>query len=325
MRALVHRAPRDWVLQDLTIPDPREDEVLLQVEAAGFCPSDWKIYLGYKPVPSGTIPGHEIAARVLYDPDERLDPGEPVVVYPIIPCDTCPACEAGMTHQCERKISVGYDRHGGFAEKLVLPGKVLFRTTEEDPERRLLVEPLATVVWGLTRARVREAHRILILGLGPMGLLHSLALKEIWEKTHVWGWDPHEQRRAFAQRFSGLTPELPQRVDLAILATGSTDALQLAMERLEPGGTLLLYASYYRETPHLDANEIHYRELQVVGTHSVPLSVFLEVRTLMEDGLDPTPIITHRYPLEGYTELLARYAQREGLKFIFRMDASTQR
>ncbi len=324
MRALIHQAPRNWDLQEIPTPKVREDEVLLRVEAAGFCPSDWKIYLGYKPVSPGTIPGHEIAARVVEDPDERLEPGEPVVIYPIIFCDTCNACRHQQTHHCENKISVGYDRAGGFADYLVLPGSVVYRTTLEDPERRLLVEPMATVVWGLTRARVREASRILILGLGPMGLLHGLALREIWNRTEVWGWDPDAHRRSFARTFPGLNTELPgDPVDLVVLATGSTQALRMALDRLRPGGTLLLYSSYYRETPRLDANEIHYRELQVVGTHSVPVSVFLEVRTLLEDGLDPTPIITHRYTLERYADLLQTYARRDGLKFVFRKTSDT--
>ena len=314
MRALIHRAPRRWEVVQRDLPAPGEGEALFRVLRTGFCASDWKIYLGLKPVRAGVIPGHEIAVEVVEDPTGRWQPGMRGSLYPIQFCGACSACRRGLEHHCEKKVSLGYARDGGFATHLAAPSALFVPATVEDPEWFVFAEPLATVLWGLARVHREDVARVGIWGLGPMGLLHAMVLTR-WGVTLV-GVDPRPGRRAFARKWvDHLGPETG--LDLVVVATGNRDALEEALNSVRPGGQVLLFSSYYRENGVLSANRVHYGDLRVIGTHSAPFRMMEQAMAWFREGLDPRSLITHRFTLETVGEFLAAYERMEVLKGVF--------
>lgn len=313
MKGLVHRAPRRWEVEERPLPRT-EGEALFRVLRAGFCASDWKIYLGLKPVAPGVIPGHEIAVEVVEDPTGQWVPGVRGSLYPIQFCGNCAACTRGLTQHCENKVSLGYARDGGFATHVVAPPQLLVPSPVDDPEWFVFAEPLATVLWGLSRVDRGEVTRVGIWGLGPMGLLHALVLVR-WG-VEIVGVDPRPARQDFAKPYvHRVGPE--KDLDLAVVATGAREALHEAVASLRPGGQLVLFSSYYRENGVLSANELHYRDLRVIGTHSAPFPFLEKAMTQFREGLDPRPLITHRFSLDSVEAFLARYERMEVVKGVF--------
>src|SRR5579872_597140 len=156
-------------LVELDRPEPGEDEVLLRVVACGVCGSDVSSYkLGL----SAGVMGHEIAAR--------LEPGgQLVTIDPKAPCGDCEECASGHENRCIDTLTKGVLRPGGYAEWLVAPRKVVHEVSGGlAPEVAALTEPLSVAVHAVARSEIRPGTPALVVGLGSIGLLTAVALKE---------------------------------------------------------------------------------------------------------------------------------------------------
>ena len=149
-------------------------------------------------------PGHEIAGRV----DEPGHPrhGERVAVYIPVFCGRCEECAAGRTHLCrESRDLVGWQRPGGYAERLAVPERCLLPLPDDIPDRLapLLLDTIGTTAHGVRLARrVVEGGRALVLGAGPIGLGAIVVLARM-------GFGPIDGRRA--QRLPGGLRRLARR------------------------------------------------------------------------------------------------------------------
>src|SRR5262249_9214867 len=124
MRALWYLGPGRLELQATPVPNPRPNEVVIRVGAAGVCGSDLHGYLGKslnrKPP---LVMGHEFAGTVMSvgEAVRDLAAGTAVTVYPLITCGACPACRRGDTSLCASRQVIGIHRPGGFAEFVSVP------------------------------------------------------------------------------------------------------------------------------------------------------------------------------------------------------------
>ncbi|MGV9798387.1 NAD(P)-dependent alcohol dehydrogenase [Mycobacterium sp. NPDC003449] len=115
-------------LEEVPVPDPRPDEVLIKVAAAGMCRSDFQLIEGYfpGPLPFPVIPGHEIAGRVVGLGSEAaeaggLAEGDLAVVLPNWGDGTCRQCREGNEQLCAAGRMIGFGPPGGFAEYVAVP------------------------------------------------------------------------------------------------------------------------------------------------------------------------------------------------------------
>ncbi|MBI2192603.1 MAG: zinc-binding dehydrogenase [Planctomycetes bacterium] len=120
-----HGPPENLRLVERPSPEPKPDEVLLEVQAAGLNHLDiWVRMGGARAFPLPLVPGTDVAGVVRKAGDlSRLTPGDEVVVYPCIGCNRCPACESGLEPLCTRMTFIGAHRDGGFAEFVCVPAK----------------------------------------------------------------------------------------------------------------------------------------------------------------------------------------------------------
>lgn len=125
----------DPVLEEVAVPRPGPDQVLVQVGGAGACHSDLHLMHEFEP---GTLPwappftlGHENAGWVhtLGDGVSGLEPGQPVAVVGAWGCGQCARCRAGLETYCERPDLApvpsgggGLGLDGGMAEYLLVHG-----------------------------------------------------------------------------------------------------------------------------------------------------------------------------------------------------------
>ncbi len=171
----------DLRLEETPCPTPEAGEVLVKVKAAGICGSDIpRIYqTGTYHFP--TIPGHEFAG-VVETVGEDVDSawkGKRVGIFPLIPCYDCGPCRAGQYEMCRNYGYLGSRQNGGFAEYVAVPVKNLIELpVGVSYEEAAMLEPMAVAVHAIRRAAARMSDRIVICGLGTIGLLVLMFLIE---------------------------------------------------------------------------------------------------------------------------------------------------
>src|SRR5437868_14566441 len=133
MKALVYTAPHKVEKQIHPDPLPKADEVAVTVRAAGVCGSDLLGFLGKsrKRVPP-LILGHEIGGEVASFGSEVTDlkKGQRVGIMPLITCGNCTYCKRGRNSVCDKRILLGMNVAGGFAEYTVAPRACIYPVVE---------------------------------------------------------------------------------------------------------------------------------------------------------------------------------------------------
>jgi L-iditol 2-dehydrogenase len=341
MDALVYRGPDRLELERRPTPAPGPGEALVRVEACGICGTDLRIAAGaHRAYPAGTVrvPGHEIAGTVETAGDGApVTAGERVFVAPNVGCGHCDQCHAGRVNLCRAPQALGITRDGALASHLlagadvVRQGNLLAVPSGVDAGAIAVVEPLACVLRGQRACRIGAGDLVLIIGAGPIGLLHLLAARTrgpraiaVSEPSAVrleqaagWGADlvvdPVAEDLADALAALGAAP------DVVIVAAPAAAAQPLALELAAPGGRVNLFAGLGRDGSRveLDTNLIHYKELVVTGTTACTTEDCREALELVLSGaVDTGRLITARRPLAEAREAFAAARSGQQLKVV---------
>jgi hypothetical protein len=158
MKALVYIQPKTLVLRDEAELTPRNDEVLVRVDAVGICGSDMHAYHGHdsrRPPP--LVLAHEAAGMIISGPNT----GARVAVNPLVTCGTCDWCLAGRPHLCpSRELLSVPPRAGAFAELVRVPLRspiILGQQRRLLPSRSRWPITLSTSARGCSIAQFRPA------------------------------------------------------------------------------------------------------------------------------------------------------------------------
>jgi threonine dehydrogenase-like Zn-dependent dehydrogenase len=230
------RLPGDSSVQhvEVEVPEPARGQVLVQMKASSICGSDiraiYREHLGTGPEAyQGVIAGHEPCGQVVAVGPEcrRLEPGDRVVVYHIAGCGLCQECRSGYLIGCTSALraAYGWQRDGGHAEYLladeatciVLPEPLTF------VDGALVSCGFGTAYEGLLRLQVSGGDRLLVTGLGPVGLAAAMLGRALGAGPII-GTDVAPQRLELA-RSTGL-------IDHAVPADDNATA---AIQRLTDG------------------------------------------------------------------------------------------
>ena len=167
MRAAKFHGEGRITIEQVEDPSPAADESVVRVSACALCGSDFRPWRYGWPVTSG----HEIVGRIEQPGHARH--GERVVVYIPIFCGQCEDCRAGRTHLCsggDGRQLIGWQRPGGYAEKLAAPERCLLPVPDDVPDKLapLLLDTIGTTAHGIRLARrVVTDGNALVLGAGP--------------------------------------------------------------------------------------------------------------------------------------------------------------
>lgn len=340
MQAAIWRGGRNLSVEQVPVPAIKDGEILVQVAACGLCPTDIKkIDLGLVPPP--VILGHEFSGRVVSaGPGATHLLGQRVAVYHHIPCRQCRLCDLGLYSQCEGYKITGttagfMPAGGGWAEYvrvmpwIVADGGVMVIPEDLALERAILMEPLNTCL-KCVKTLPDAAGDLVILGQGPVGLmLTALAVRQGWTVHAV---EPVPERLAMASRFGAAQAWHPDEQlleklgalggglgpDAVIAATESEEAINLALETMRFGGTMVLFA-HTRDAQLLSINggAIGKAEKRLVGSYSSSVDLNGEVLTCLSDPSIPWgELVTHLFPVSVINQALdwARKPREGSLK-----------
>jgi alcohol dehydrogenase/L-iditol 2-dehydrogenase len=303
MKAALLVRPGELVVEDVADPTVGPDDVGIAVGGVGLCGSDLSVFSGRWPAPDYPwVMGHEafgtiveVGARV---PSARI--GETVVVEPNVADLTCDRCRAGWTSTCTGRQSIGMNRQGALAERLVVPGRFAWPMPGVEPADLVCVEPTTVVLAAIRRLGGALPPSALVVGVGAQGLLMSLVLLERGVAVDVF--DVNPDRLAFA---AGLGAEALQEDDdggsfpLVVDTVGSPGSFETALGHAEVGGTILILGLDGR-TLEVTAQTLVRRQLTVRGslTYDHPDDFQTTVSLVTEGHFGPGRIVGHVYPLE---------------------------
>lgn len=325
----------------MTIADPllNPGDMLIKVKAATVCGTDIRILRGKKTVgiryPS--VLGHEFAGVVADNGgNPQFKIGDAVCVCPQFACGHCEYCIRGAENLCRNMTAMGYEIDGAFAEYVRIPasavasGNVFAIPEGLSFEKAALAEPLSCVMNGQERVAVAMGDVVVVLGAGPIGILHvKLARFAGARKIIVSELNPLRREAALKAGADLVVDptieDLQDRVrvasdglgaDVVIVAIGvpslANDALRLVRHR----GRVSLFAGFNKGVQaELDVNAIHYNELIVTGSFGLTRLQFERSLKMIASGhLEIGSMLTHRFGLEDIATALATAEQGSAIK-----------
>lgn len=247
---------------------------IVKVLGCGLCGSDivkFREHISKE----GTVLGHEIVAEIVeINSDTKFKTGEKIVTSHHIPCGTCDYCRHGNVSMCKHFKSTNI-RPGGFSEYVYLSEEHLQNVAHPMPENLSEIEasfyePLGCCVRAVKRAKLMDGSKVLVVGLGSIGILMSQALKAYG--MNVMGCELIQDRIERLQNLGidavdSRDLEQTEVFDAVFMTSGADKAIDVALKTIKSGGTILVFSS----TPHNTGypnNEIYYRELTVLGSYS---------------------------------------------------------
>jgi 2-desacetyl-2-hydroxyethyl bacteriochlorophyllide A dehydrogenase len=350
MKAAILYGDRDIRIGEAPDPQIEPHEVLVSSRYAGICGTDLHVYRGEFPdrVSYPAILGHEFGGVVAEVGSEVTDyqPGDRVVVDPIISCHNCTACLTGHINACSTLKLLGIDLDGGFGQYVAVPKDRLYKLPDAIPMENVpMVELYSIGHHVLRRGRVQPGERVVILGAGKVGLSILDVLCHSAGPNWVLSTDLEQHRLDIADKLGAAVTVNIQEADpveqvLALtdgegadcvieaighfaVAKGQDAPLQQAVEMVRNGGRIVTvglgeqYSSVYFKTFVI-------KEAELIASR-VTLGEFPRAIHLLSEGLlHPELLISHRMPIRDVAKAFAQLDQEdpETLKVVLDVQAT---
>lgn len=332
MRALIYDGYRDPLhVADVADPVAPVDGVVLRVEAAGLCRSDWHSWNGHdEDIPAFPhVPGHEFAGTIVEVGPEvtRWRVGDRVTTPFVCACGRCLVCESGNHQVCPNQWQPGFDGWGGFAEYVALPSAdtnlVRLPHDMEMTTAAGLGCRVATAYRAIAQVgRAAPGEEVVVHGCGGVGLAAVMIARALGAR--VTAVDPSAQARDLALRFGAAAAIGPSESDstlaeivavtaggphLSLEALGRADVCRLSIQSLRPRGRhvqvgLLSPATTSDPVP---MHRVIARELEVLGSHGMAAKDYSDLLALVSSGrIRPDLLVTRTI---GFDEVPAAFAE----------------
>jgi L-iditol 2-dehydrogenase len=327
-------APGRIEVTEVEIPLPRRGELLVRVMAALTCGTDLKAYRrGHPAIPMPGPFGHEFSGTVAQRGKgvRRFKEGDDVMTVHSAPCLRCAYCKKGLRNLCENIMAT--KALGAFAEYILLPPHVVAQNVYPKPprlgfEEAALLEPLSCVVHGIGPLGVRKGDTALVIGSGPIGLMHAMLLKGAGASVAVS--DRHTGKLRVARAVGAdltVGAEGAKRAvlkltggmgfDFVFECTGRPRVWEAGVDYLRRGGTMVLFGGCPGGTRvTYDAHRLHYDEITLRGVfHFTPADVKAAYGLLKGGRLPAGRLVSGSYPLGEIESAFRQLERGRGIKY----------
>lgn len=339
MQALCKVKPEaGFVLQEVAIPEIGPTDVLIKVEKAGVCGTDYHIYSWDKWAQARVKPplviGHEFMGRVtaIGDAVHSVAVGDRVSAEGHIADLTCLLCRTGEAHICERVEIIGVDRDGSFAEYIAMPEYNIWKLDPAIPdEYAAIFDPLGNAVHTVMAAGV-STKSVVITGVGSIGLM-AIPVARAAGAAAVYAIDINPAKLELAKRlgadetFDARDPDLVAKihkltngdgVDVLLEMSGQGSAIDTGLQMVRNGGRAALLGIPSDNISINLAERIIFKGLTVLGINGRTMfETWYQTQALVKSGrVDLRPIITHVLPYTEFDEAFALMKSGEAAKIV---------
>lgn len=358
MKAVIPKGPLRLEMEDIPKPVPKEDEVLIRVEAVGICGSDIRYFLGENPWALHTlgkdlketrsfILGHEVSGEIVETGKwvSRNRISERVGVLAFKGCEECYYCKRGLHNLCEHTLHIGHDGRwgdieypqGGYAEYMQIWASNAYRLPDNiSYEEATQLDGLAVAIHANNRANVSPTDKVVVIGSGPIGLMALQVSKvrgasktvaiDAWdmplEKAEELGVD-YTIKASKEGNFVDDVLKLTNRVGANVVfdTVGSIKTVEAGLRILSRMGRLILLAV----TP----TKVELNLMEVVGGEKVLTcsanhlyeDYVIGVELLASGKVKVKPFITHVMKLDEYKhafDMLLHKEEYRAMKIVLK-------
>ena len=309
MKAWRFYGKRDLRLEEISCPEPKEGEVLLKVTLCGICQTDVDEFMAgpklFSPIP--IIPGHEFGG-IVTDVGPNVSKkwlGKTVMVSPLVCCQECKFCKAGLNNLCENLGYYGIKKFdGGFAEYVTVKVDNLIESPIAEIVHFGEILLVARKVLTLAEKFFFLEKEALICGAGPVGLITALLLKKYGWSVEIC--EIREQRRKFANdlgiRSYAFIHEIPKSFSIVIDCAGEDPLVPHIfpdlISKLKHNGTLILVGLYFTEVT-LDVLSLLKKEIKIIPCFMYSSKVTKDLIEDMVDLAGPMSKMSFAIPFEN--------------------------
>lgn len=314
MKVLSLPEPSCLEVNEMDIPEPKADEVLIRVKYVGFCGSDLSSYRGNNPLVSyPRIPGHEVSGDVFKKgaavPDS-IKIGQKTTVIPYSNCGNCASCRRYRFNACQFNQTLGVQRDGAMAEFISIPWQKLIVDDDLSYLELVLVEPLTVGFHAAERGRVIDSDRVLVIGCGLIGIGAILASVERGAEVIVIDFDDNKLNLAKSLGASVvinasrvnvdeyLKEHFAEKIDVIVEAAGSAPAFSMALNQIAFTGRIVCIG-YTKQEICWESKLLIQKEIDILGSRNATPADFKRVISFMKKNRLPVEsLITHRTDFE---------------------------
>jgi len=326
MKALVkkYRRPGLW-LDEVPIPAIGKNDVLVKVIKTSICGTDVHIYdwdqWAEATIPVPMVIGHEFVGRIaaMGENVSGFEVGDLVSAEGHLVCGRWRNCLAGRRHLCNKTLGVGVNRPGVFAEYVAIPASNVWLCNPNiDLDVLSCFDPLGNAVHSALAFDLL-GEDVLITGAGPIGCMAAAVAKHAGAR-HVVVTDLIPYRLELAKKMGAtLTVDvrrdnladvmhklgMKEGFDVGLEMSGSGDAFRSMLDLMCHGGKIAMLGIMKSDT-QIDWNKVVFSGITIKGIYGREMyETWYKMTTMIESGLDISPVITHRF---HYTEFEQGFA-----------------
>lgn len=323
MDALVKCGPEPGlVLKRMPVPEPGLGEVRIKIHKTAICGTDVHIYnwdaWSRENVKPPLIIGHEYVGEIdaLGAGVTAYRPGQLVSGEGHIVCGHCRNCRAGNGQWCKSTKGVGVNRDGAFAEYIVIPASnVIPINSGIDEDVVAFFDAFGNAAHTALMFDV-VGEDVLITGAGPIGIMAAAIARKNGARSVVVT-DVNDYRLELCKKMGATRTvnvsrerledifterHMVEGFDVGMEMSGGAAALKSMIENMRNGGKIALLG-IQQPGADIDWNQIIFKGLCIQGVYGRRMyETWYKMMTMVEGGLDLTPLITHRLPYTRFEE-----------------------
>ncbi len=324
MRAIVKpTAGPGLIMTEAPVPTPGVNDVLIKIRKTSICGTDVHINKWDKwaeqTIKPPLIIGHEYVGTV-------ADVGAGVTGFELgqlvtgeghIVCGHCRNCLAGRRHLCPNTKGVGVNRDGAFADYVTIPQSNVWKVPAGmNTDVVSCFDPLGNAVH-TTLSFDLVGEDVLITGAGPIGCM-AIAVARAAGARKIVITDVNDGRLELAKKLNPTRTvnvakeNLPdvwhkelgmtEGFDVGLEMSGNPHALRQMIDNMVNGGRIALLGIMPAEVA-IDWNKVVFKMLHIKGIYGREMfETWYKMTALVQGGMDITPVITHRFPVEQFQE-----------------------
>ncbi len=323
MKALVKSRPEVGIwMEEQPVPEIGPNDLLIEITKTAICGTDIHIYnwdeWSQRTIPVPMTVGHEFVGRVAQVGSHAggFKIGDRVSGEGHITCGYCRNCRAGKRHLCRNTVGVGVNRPGAFAQYLAIPAVNAFKLPDSiSDDIAAFLDPLGNATHtALSFDLVGED--VLITGAGPIGVMAIPIAKHVGAR-HVVITDVNPYRLELARKM-GATRAVDIRsedlkdvqkqlgmtegFDVGLEMSGNGSAFRDMLANMNHGGRVAILGIPPAEVA-IDWNQVIFKGLVLKGVYGREMfETWYKMVSMLQSGLDVSPIITHRFPIDAFQD-----------------------